>query len=464
MKYKSIIIVTYGRTGSTLLQGIVNQIPGCVVRGENYNFIYKIYEAYKKLQHAKKMESEENSKYNTPQHSWYGASQFDLELFINSQKEMIKKLLIGDSSAQYYGFKEIRYFGILDELEEFIQFLELVMEDVAIVFNVRNSSDVANSSWWKETNKTKLIPKLDRIQNEFKTLAQKKENSFYFDYDELMQDSMIVQKLYEFLDVAFDVEKIKTVLSIEHSQDNKRNTLNAILLPKKSLGYCFIPKTACTSIKQALYKLRTGQDFNRKKVGKTVHNYFQEEYKDISKAKFKFIVVRDPVKRFLSAYSNRVTHHKELSTEYLEKRKNGQKLLEKKVPTNPNIDQFFEFFYDYITISVIDHHTKPMYTFLQDNNLDFFDKVYKIETIDQLTHDVEQFTNKEFKLPRAQTGGKKVSVSSLSQEQIEFLLEYYKKDYEVLEGYYSKEDILNEWQKGKEENLSESRKGREELC
>lgn len=37
--------------------------------------------------------------------------------------------------------------------------------------------------------------------------------------------------------------------------------MNGILLPKKSIGYKFISKTACTSIKQALYKLRTGKEF-----------------------------------------------------------------------------------------------------------------------------------------------------------------------------------------------------------
>lgn len=222
MKYKSILIVTYGRSGSTLLQGIVNSIPGCVVRGENYNFIFPLFNAYKKLQDTKKMESENSEKYNTPQHSWYGADRLDLEVYLQSQKKMIKELLVGNSGASCYGFKEIRYFNVLDQLESFLEFLELVMEDVAIVFNVRKAEDVSNSSWWKDHDQKLLVPKIERATNKFKQLAQEKENAFCFDYDAMMKDDTIIQGLFAFLDVDYDKETVLNVLTVEHSQDNKK--------------------------------------------------------------------------------------------------------------------------------------------------------------------------------------------------------------------------------------------------
>lgn len=225
MKYKSILVVTYGRSGSTLLQGIVNCIPGCVVRGENYNFIYPLFNAYNKLKDAQKMELEVSKKYNTPQHSWYGANQLNLDLFIKSQKSMIKELLIGDSNAKYYGFKEIRYLNVLNQLEPFLEFLELVMDDVAIIFNVRNTVDVSNSSWWKNYDKSTLLPKLENATHKFKKLADEKENAFCFDYDELIKDDKIVRELFAFLDTEYKKKEITQILSTEHSQDNQKDKL-----------------------------------------------------------------------------------------------------------------------------------------------------------------------------------------------------------------------------------------------
>ena len=49
MKFDSVLIVTYGRSGSTLLQGILNSIEGCLIRGENDNFCFALYQAHQSI-------------------------------------------------------------------------------------------------------------------------------------------------------------------------------------------------------------------------------------------------------------------------------------------------------------------------------------------------------------------------------------------------------------------------------
>lgn len=93
---------------------------------------------------------------------------------------------------------------------------------------------------------------------------------------------------------------------------------------------------------------------------------------------------------------------------------------------------------------MIKHHIKPVVEFF-DDSLDFFDKVYKMEELNQLEIDISKQYKTKFILPRSQTDGKKYKVNVLTQDEIEFLLEYYKKDYELLKDYYTKEQILNEW-------------------
>ncbi len=223
--------------------------------------------------------------------------------------------------------------------------------------------------------------------------------------------------------------------------------MKGILLTEYSIGYRVIPKVACTSIKDALYKLKIGKDFSEDELGMHVHHYFDREITDISDAKFKFIVIREPIKRFLSGYSNRVTHHWELSEEYLGKIKNGIKLLEKKtVPTNPSLSDFIGNLDEYLMIPTIKHHFRPV-TEIFDEELDYFDKVYRIEELYELEEDISSKTNKDFILPRLQTGGRKIPLSDLDGNEFEYLVDFYKKDYELMKEFYTVDDIYKTWKR-----------------
>ena len=71
-----LIIVTAGRTGSTILQHLLNQDPKTLIRGENNNFFYYFYRAYHALEdpNAAKFRLASNSK-----HPWYGFKNFKSE-------------------------------------------------------------------------------------------------------------------------------------------------------------------------------------------------------------------------------------------------------------------------------------------------------------------------------------------------------------------------------------------------
>lgn len=48
-RFGSILVITYGRSGSTLLQGILNSIDGILIRGENHNFLLRSLLVLQKL-------------------------------------------------------------------------------------------------------------------------------------------------------------------------------------------------------------------------------------------------------------------------------------------------------------------------------------------------------------------------------------------------------------------------------
>ncbi len=221
--------------------------------------------------------------------------------------------------------------------------------------------------------------------------------------------------------------------------------MKGIYLSGNSIGYRDIPKTACTSIKTALYKLETGKEFSAEEVGMLVHRYYNMKTTNISDAEFKFIIIRDPIKRFLSSYSNRVKYHGQLSKKYLEKSGNGKLLLKKKtIPVKPSLSDFIRYLNEYLTIPVIRKHTKPVAEWL-DGPLEFFDEVYKIEELYKLEKDISDRTKKEFILPRLQTGGEKISVNELGVKELEFLIDFYKEDYILLKDFYTVDEIYKTW-------------------
>ena len=42
-RYNFVFIFTYGRSGSTLLMGLLNSLPHYCIRGENNNLLHRLY-------------------------------------------------------------------------------------------------------------------------------------------------------------------------------------------------------------------------------------------------------------------------------------------------------------------------------------------------------------------------------------------------------------------------------------
>ena len=80
MHFGSILIVTYGGSGSTLLQGVLNSLPNVVVRGENCDFCWGLYQAWKALCLAKQNWGNDESSSAT--HAWFGAARLDPDRFL----------------------------------------------------------------------------------------------------------------------------------------------------------------------------------------------------------------------------------------------------------------------------------------------------------------------------------------------------------------------------------------------
>ncbi|MCA9325289.1 sulfotransferase family 2 domain-containing protein [Candidatus Saccharibacteria bacterium] len=230
--------------------------------------------------------------------------------------------------------------------------------------------------------------------------------------------------------------------------------MNGITVLNGEIGYKDIPKTACTAIKEELYRIHFDKPFeddgdiedpNNKYA---IHTHLRDETSmlgSIDDCKFKFIVVRDPVKRFLSAYSNRVVDHEELAEGYLNQRPKDKHLMRYLPTLSPTLNEFIDDLLVYTKVGVIDHHVSPLTVKLSGKKLNYFDKVYKMEDLSKLEKDLSKKLKTSFQLQRRHEGRKKSSLQHLNYSRLKFLINYYKEDYKLLDGLYSPEDLWQEW-------------------
>jgi hypothetical protein len=210
-----------------------------------------------------------------------------------------------------------------------------------------------------------------------------------------------------------------------------------IFLAPWSIGYQPIPKVACTSIKELLFRATAGRPFTPElgEGANHIHRYFDLRERDVSAAQFRFLVVRDPIKRFLSAFSNRVLHHKELSRAYVEQLKLVPPLELEDFPFDPDLAGFVDRFESYRRVPTIDHHFRPISEFSAP--LAAFDKVYPFEALDELVSDLQARTGVPMSLPHSQRGGPKLQVKDLSPRLFDKLVQLFAADYAMLDGLYS---------------------------
>ena len=207
-----------------------------------------------------------------------------------------------------------------------------------------------------------------------------------------------------------------------------------VFLWQHKLTYVSIPKVACTSLKHMFFEVENGHPFTAFKAnGKAYH--IHQFYKGINFADLpaeqiadhtRMTIVRDPLRRLLSCYSNRVLHHKELS-----RAKAGPKLRTAGLKPDPDLSLFLERIEDYCNaVSSIGHHARPMVDIIGHDPL-YFDHIYPIERIGEFAETAGKVVGQPLVVPHKQTGGPKISPSDLTPAQVAGIRRRYAQDYDI---------------------------------
>lgn len=219
LNFQHIFIITYGRTGSTLLQGILNTIDGVLVKGENGNIFYDFFNVYKKLIGFKS----EHKKQILPTQPWYGIAFFNEDTVLEHFREVAYEILLPEKSLNpdtlCIGFKEVKYYEVGDdEFDAYLDFLARLFPNPAFIFLTRNGKDVSNSAWWRNRDKTEVLEIVKKMDQCFRNYLDKNADfCFLIDYQDMVGSRQKMKDLFNFLGATFNPEMIESALLTPHS-------------------------------------------------------------------------------------------------------------------------------------------------------------------------------------------------------------------------------------------------------
>ncbi|AKH42460.1 hypothetical protein FHS61_000230 [Altererythrobacter atlanticus] len=211
---KFVFVITYGRSGSTLLMNLLNAIDGFCIRGENGGLVTTLAVSADTLQTMHDI----NGRWDHgPTAPWFGFGPVSPGRWRTSLAELfVDQILMPPPGTRVSGFKEIRYTPEHMDEETFaatMDFLANAFPDARLIFNTRDAAQVANSGWWKTDYQPaqvhQLIAESDR---RFRyTLDRLGERAFIIDYAEYDGRPEGFQPLLQWLGEDVPPEQIEAI-------------------------------------------------------------------------------------------------------------------------------------------------------------------------------------------------------------------------------------------------------------
>lgn len=223
-----VFVVTYGRSGSTLTQAILNSIPGYVIRGENGNLLYFFAKAAHLVETDRmhvirrediKKEVEDRSAYlkaflGTALDPWAGVENINPTDFrLSLMNLFVEKVLCPPKGCRVTGFKEIRFHQDPDFFHPYLSIVKNTFPGAKFIFQTRNHEDVARSGWWAKQPKEKVLSTLSSAEHLFEQFANKnKQVCFKIEYENYIRNREFLEDLFVFLGEEYDAKRVADVL------------------------------------------------------------------------------------------------------------------------------------------------------------------------------------------------------------------------------------------------------------
>lgn len=176
-----LFVVTYGRTGSTALQNVLNSIPDFLIRGESGGALNHLAKSIMSIENG------QNSQRRTdnPAHPWFGIGDVNLQNYRAELVDSFSRIILRPSAdTRMTGLKDIRFTTEHLNDDEFAKTLSFLraFPGCRIVFLTRDPVAVAQSGWWAKRSKDEVIPILEATIARFQSHIA--DDTFLIDHSE----------------------------------------------------------------------------------------------------------------------------------------------------------------------------------------------------------------------------------------------------------------------------------------
>lgn len=208
-----VFVITYGRSGSTLLQGVLNSIPGYVVRGENRGVLYHLFQLQKAI--LRQQRTGDRTHRDEPTSPWFGIDEYRGRVALRNMRAfLLDTLLRPPPGTRVTGFKELRWFQ--QDWPAYLTFVQRVFPGARFVLNTRDHDAVLQSKWWVHAADGR--EQLETWEQQLTEMAELLgERAYRVHYDDWVADPERLRGLFDWLGEPFDADAVRAVLAVRHS-------------------------------------------------------------------------------------------------------------------------------------------------------------------------------------------------------------------------------------------------------
>ncbi|HEY2584645.1 MAG TPA: sulfotransferase [Tepidisphaeraceae bacterium] len=193
-----VLVLSQGRTGSTLILRMLNATPGIHLSGENDR-------AFDHLKAFAGCFDRAQSNFHTDFFRLAWQVPCDQAAILAKLRAFALDLYNPRGRYKVVGFKEIRY-GRPEtdpDLAEDLAFFRGLFPTLRVIFSVRQTEDCAKSLWWAADPKASAST-LERIRDSFQSYYDAhRDHCYWMPYEELKHGSAVLRGMFDFLGVPF---------------------------------------------------------------------------------------------------------------------------------------------------------------------------------------------------------------------------------------------------------------------
>ena len=209
-----VFVMTYGRSGSTLLMGVLNTIPGYLIRGENDDAMRFLYDFHRTCVERSTFWPVERMRMRS--NPFFGMGDFPVAASIAGARRLaLETLLRPKADTRVTGFKEIRWWRH-DDLDAYVAWLRQVFPGARFLVNTRSHEAVLKSKWWaKGGDKSDHLADIERRLLE---VADRLGDAAYrVHFDDYVADPAALAPMFAWLGEEYDEARCGATMSKKHS-------------------------------------------------------------------------------------------------------------------------------------------------------------------------------------------------------------------------------------------------------